>query len=643
MKGKGADLDWRAPDAEEPGIRAVSAWDPMGPRTSPNAVPCWSERAGHVVELVTDADGAADERLRPFCARWLRASSSKTLRVADIDVMIVTARTLRDDTAMMAARDAALRVPLVVLVDDDSDEPLAELAGCADVVRAPFEPRELERRLRVLTELRDVRRALGRAGSVLAQVDGLTIADVRANDAPLVHVSSSFEQMTGYSASDCIGKNCRFLQGDETDREAVDALGAALQRGHAARVVLRNYRRDGSSFWNRLTLFPIHDDEGELTHFGGIQSDVTELVEARAQVERSAEALAEREAYMRAILDGLHVSLATTDTAGRLSFINREACATLGLVADDLIGRPAGEVLGLPEGAVALLRDHLGEGLARFEYTYSAPGQPAREIGLSMRRGAGPSDGYGYFLVFRDVAQQRHAERMERLAAVSTMAAGFAHEVRNPLASLRMLSEILVNELPANDSSQEILTRMTRQLARIERLVRTSLRFARPEQPRRGLHEPASLVSALSEALVPRLRKIGVDALDVLTESELPRVDCDDAQLVQVLVILVDNALDSAESVAGVKVRVTQEREHVAGAAELQRRVRIAISDDGPGVPDHLRATIFHPFFTTKPSGTGLGLSIAQQIVHENGGRIELERTAGRGAVFSIVLATEVL
>lgn len=618
----------------------VNAWDLMAPRTGPTSAPRWSDRPGCVVELTGAADEAGDERLRPFRARCMWAGAIANVTMADLDVVVVGARALRDPSVMGAARRAKLFVPLLVLLDDVTDEPLVTLAAPTEVLRAPFTPEDTERRLRVLTELRDVRRALARAGSALAQVDGLTIADVKATDSPLVYVSRSFEETTGYAAAACIGKNCRFLQGPETDRAAVATLAAAIARGGTARVVLRNYRRDGSSFWNRLTVFPIHDDEGKLTHFGGVQSDVTELVEARAEVERSAKALAGRESYLRAILDGLHISVATTDAEGRLSFINREACATLGLVAPMLVGRPAGEVLGLPSRAAALLRDG-GEGLERFEYTYNAPGQPAREIGLSMRRGAGPSEGSGYFLVFRDVAQQRQAERMERLAAVSTMAAGFAHEVRNPLASLRMLSEILVNELPADNSNQEVLTRMTRQLARIERLVATSLRFARPERPRRGFHQPALLVAALGDALLPRLQKLHAEALDVRVDCDLPNVDCDDAQLVQVLVILVNNALDSATGASGVQVRVTQEREHIPGKTEPQRRVRIAISDDGPGVPEELRATIFHPFFTTKPSGTGLGLSIAQQIVHENQGRIELERSSGKGAVFSVVLATE--
>ena len=620
--------------------QTVRGWDAMTHPAAPSSAPVWAARSSCVVELTLTADEPGDERLRPFRSHCVVAEALGEAPMADLDVVVVSTRTLRDERAMQAARRAAVRIPLVVLIDDAADEPLVVRASPADVLRAPVTHEDIERRLLVLTELRDVRRALARAGSALAQVDGLTIADAKASGAPLVYVSRAFEETTGYAAHECIGKNCRFLQGPATDPAAVATLKSAIARGAATRVVLQNYRRDGSQFWNRLTIFPIHDDEGQLTHFGGIQNDVTELVEARAEVERSARALAARESYMRAILDGLQISLATTDTAGQLSFINREACATLGLVAENLVGRSAGEVLGLPERAAGLLLDDRCEGIERFEYTYNAPGQPAREIGLSMRRGAAPSQGYGYFLVFRDVAQLRQAERMERLAAVSTMAAGFAHEVRNPLASLRMLCEILVNQLPKDDSNQEVLTRMMRQLARIERLVRTSLRFARPSPPRRGVHGPAALVFGLGEALLPRLQKLRAEALEMIIEPDLPNVDCDDAQLVQVLVILANNALDAATSVAGVQLRVTQEWEHIPGETESQRRVRFTVRDDGPGVPEHLRATIFHPFFTTKPSGTGLGLSIAQQIVHENGGRIELERSTGKGAVFSVVLAT---
>jgi diguanylate cyclase (GGDEF)-like protein/PAS domain S-box-containing protein len=117
-------------------------------------------------------------------------------------------------------------------------------------------------------------RLLSRA--VEAASNGITIADARAPDLPLVYVNRAFEQMTGYPASECLGRNCRFLQGGDREQHGIEGVRHALERGREARVLLRNYRRDGSMFWNELYVAPVLDDDGRLTHFVGIQTDVSE-------------------------------------------------------------------------------------------------------------------------------------------------------------------------------------------------------------------------------------------------------------------------------------------------------------------------------------------------------------------------------
>jgi two-component system sensor histidine kinase AtoS len=121
----------------------------------------------------------------------------------------------------------------------------------------------------------------------------------------------------------------------------------------------------------------------------------------------------------------------------------------------------------------------------------------------------------------------------------------------------------------------------------------------------------------------------------VEVEPDLPSVYVDEGQLVQVLVILLDNALDVTLSPRRVILRASSTRGEVKGL-EGATGVRFDVIDDGPGIPAHAIGRIFDPFFTTKPSGTGLGLSIAQQLVAENGGRIELTSAAGGPTTFSI-------
>ncbi|MBX7195996.1 MAG: hypothetical protein K1X94_28330, partial [Sandaracinaceae bacterium] len=321
----------------------------------------------------------------------------------------------------------------------------------------------------------------------------------------------------------------------------------------------------------------------------------------------------------------LSVAVLTCDAQLHVNFVNRAAARLFGQEPAWFAGRLLGDALGMP---TAPLREERS-----FEWTFTRADGRVRELGVSVQP-SGPPESRDLLVVFHDLTETQQAERVARLAAVSTMAAGFAHEVRNPLANVRMFAELLVAELSRDDERRQLVDRLMGQVNRIERLVRTSLQFARPERPRRGRHWPSLIANATLEALSPRTRKMGGE-LVVEVQAELPKVVCDEGQLVQVLVGLINNALDATSDPTRVALRI------VDGAREGERAVLFKVIDDGPGIPDGLRQEIFNPFFTTKASGTGLGLSIAQQVIHENGGRIELSPTDGGGATFVVVVPAE--
>jgi sigma-B regulation protein RsbU (phosphoserine phosphatase) len=131
----------------------------------------------------------------------------------------------------------------------------------------------------VLNELADWLALKDRALDVAAE--GITIADARLPDRPLVYVNRGFERMTGYAVSEVLGRNCRFLQGTASDTAAVAEIRSALADGRECLVEILNHRKDGTPFWNRLSITPLRDPSGQVTHFIGIQSDVT----ARRQAE----------------------------------------------------------------------------------------------------------------------------------------------------------------------------------------------------------------------------------------------------------------------------------------------------------------------------------------------------------------------
>jgi diguanylate cyclase (GGDEF)-like protein/PAS domain S-box-containing protein len=115
--------------------------------------------------------------------------------------------------------------------------------------------------------------------------NGITIADATLPEHPLTYVNPAFERMTGYTAAEACGRNCRFLQGAERDQPGVAAVREAIHAGREVRVVLRNYRKDGTLFWNELYMSPIADLEGRVTHFAGIQNDVTVQMESARKME----------------------------------------------------------------------------------------------------------------------------------------------------------------------------------------------------------------------------------------------------------------------------------------------------------------------------------------------------------------------
>ncbi|WP_459193528.1 PAS domain S-box protein [Halosimplex sp. J119] len=176
-----------------------------------------------------------------------------------------------DAVAAMTDRIERARAGEDVSFDTDRDDELGELAEAVSGLTEDL--RECERE-------RDLRERVIDSAPV-----GISVADATAEDAPLIAVNERFEELTGYEESECVGRNCRFLQGEETDEERIAELRRAVENEEETTVELRNYRKDGTEFWNRVRLAPVETD-GEVTHFVGFQEDVTERVEREAELER---------------------------------------------------------------------------------------------------------------------------------------------------------------------------------------------------------------------------------------------------------------------------------------------------------------------------------------------------------------------
>src|SRR5215212_9639988 len=147
--------------------------------------------------------------------------------------------------------------------------------------------------------------------AVTASTNSIVITDPNQPDDPIVYVNPAFERTTGYAAEEVLGRNCRFLQGEDRDQPALGELRAAVHEGRHCTVVLRNYRKDGALFWNELSVYPVRDEERRMTNFVGVQNDITERI-------RAEETLSEmRRAERRRIARDLH-DIVLQDLSGAL-------------------------------------------------------------------------------------------------------------------------------------------------------------------------------------------------------------------------------------------------------------------------------------------------------------------------------------
>ena len=155
---------------------------------------------------------------------------------------------------------------------------------------------------------------------------GIVISDARLPNNPLIYCNPAFEKITGYAQEEVLGRNCRFLQGPQTDLDAIDLIRQSVREGRGCQVVLRNYRKDGTVFWNDLTISPVHDASGCLTHFIGVQTDIT----ARKQAEETRQLM--QFSINRAADAAYYIC-----PDGTFFYVNKSACQSLGYSHDELL------------------------------------------------------------------------------------------------------------------------------------------------------------------------------------------------------------------------------------------------------------------------------------------------------------------
>lgn len=237
------------------------------------------------------------------------------------------------------------------------------------------------------------------------------------------------------------------------------------------------------------------------------------------------------------------------------------------------------------------------------------------------------------------IESQALLERREKLASLGVLAAGVAHEIRNPLTAIKARLFTQQKRLSRDSAPFKDSEVISGEIQRLERIVRDFLEFARPGEPERSRVNAERFLREVCELMQPELEKNGV-TLQMDPSPDAPLfVDADQQQLKQVLINLIRNAAESLPGRGLVQLGVRlgrirlDDRKYLAAVLE--------VTDNGPGIPPEVQQRLFDPFYTTKSNGTGLGLSIAAQIVEKHEGRLQFQTERGTGTTFAVTLPLE--
>jgi signal transduction histidine kinase len=248
-----------------------------------------------------------------------------------------------------------------------------------------------------------------------------------------------------------------------------------------------------------------------------------------------------------------------------------------------------------------------------------------------------------YFKDLTQVEQAVERERLrDRLASLGEMAAGIAHELKNPLAGIEVMAGLLRRQVPDSPDAQSLLADIISEAKLANAIVVEMLEFVRPirlQVERTDVKDVLHQAVTLAESKVPR----GDVAVTLTVAPSLPMVDGDHHQLCQVFTNLLTNAFEALDGQGRIVIEAAAETVEQDPAFAIDGQmptpiVTVDVTDDGPGVPQELSDRIFDPFFTTKPQGSGLGLPIVRKIVDAHDGRIDLTSTPGQGTRFRVTL-----
>lgn len=462
---------------------------------------------------------------------------------------------------------------------------------------------------------------------------------ISRRDGTIIWVNKAFESLSGYSRDEAIGQSTRLLKSGLLPAAFYKEMWDAILSGSQWRGELINRRKDGTLYHEEMTITPVKNDFGEITHFIAIKLDITERKREEERVCRLAQAV-ENSAELIAI----------TEADGRISYANQALLKMTGYRENEILGKLFKTTLlspNNPEGLDETILSHtMHMGAWRGEClscrkdgtnfpTFLSTGVIKDDRGVTI----------GLFGIAEDITDRKKLEKQliasQKMEAVGRLAGGIAHDFNNLMQLVMGYSDLALAALPPDNPQSHQVRQIKKASLKAITLTRQLLAYSRKQVVQPRVLDVNRLIVDFENMLH---RIIGDDIrLETNLKSEPGNIRADAGQIEQVILNLVVNSRDAMPQggkltieTANVDLDEAYCRSHPA--IYPGRYVMIAISDSGTGMDVQTQARIFDPFFTTKEQGkgTGLGLSTVYGIVKQSEGFIWVYSELGKGTIFKI-------
>ncbi|AND39990.1 PAS domain-containing protein [Cytobacillus oceanisediminis] len=464
---------------------------------------------------------------------------------------------------------------------------------------------------------------------IQAALDESSIVAITDPKGVITYVNDKFVEISKYEEHELLGKNHNILNSGFHPPEFFQDLWKTIGSGEIWKGEIRNKAKDGSFYWVDTTIVPFLNKKNKPYQYVSIRTDISALKSAAASLKSSLKDVND----IKFALDQSSI-IAFTDEKGTITNVNEMFCEISQYSREELIGQNHSilnsglhskeffknlwKTIGQGEVWKGEIRNKAKDGSYYWVHTTIVP---------FLNANGKP---YQYLSIRNDITERKKTEEVlhqqDKLAAVGQLAAGVAHEIRNPLTTMKGYTEFLQLE-ETHEERQEYLSIILDEIDRVNNIVEDFMVLAKPKaaelKERDIIPIIKNVVSFLEFEARNRNVKIGFEY-----QQDIIQIECDENRLKQVLLNFIKNGIEAMPDGGNITVR----------AGIINNQVQIAIKDTGVGIPQEKLKNIGEPFFTTKKNGNGLGLMVSFKIIESHNGKVFIESELNKGTTFNIVL-----